>query len=77
MQTVFEELCKCDDFGNGRAARNVIEQAQMRMATRIMQMPDLGKVTKEEMITLLPDDIVQPVMTAEEKPVVHKIGFVA
>jgi len=42
-------------FANGRSIRNAIERARMRQATRLFESG--GKLTKHDLITLEPDDI--------------------
>ncbi len=46
LYTVFEVARLQPDFGNGRYARNAVEQAKMNMASRLLTM-DLAAVTKE------------------------------
>ena len=69
---IFETQMKLDDFGNGRFARNLLEKAQMKQASRLVAM-DPSAVSKEDVITLNADDFEIP-----ELPPVQKktIGFV-
>ncbi len=57
--TVFEAARLQPDFGNGRCARNLIEQAKMNMASRILTM-DAGKVTKQTLTRIEETDIDLP-----------------
>ena len=72
--TAFETARQQPDFGNGRCARNLIEQAKMNMAGRILAM-DTGKVTKQMLTCIEEADIELP----EVKPTVLRsvIGFSA
>lgn len=68
---IFEAAMKNADFGNGRFARNVLEKAVMKQASRLVAM-DIDSVTATDIELLLPDDF--------EMPIVHKmdkrcIGF--
>ena len=57
------------DFGNGRFARNLLDQARLRLAERVVQSG--GNIREEDLITLFPDDFsYQP-----QKPVKRGIGF--
>jgi len=56
-------------FAHGRSIRNAIERARMRQATRLFE--SRGKLTKKDLITLEPDDILQSSVfndTEEEAP---------
>ncbi len=55
---IFEEGRKTKNFGNGRFVRNLIEKAQMRQASRLMQM-DYDLVTREDVTTLTADDFTE------------------
>ena len=74
LRTAFEAACLQPDFGNGRYARSLIEQAKMNMAGRILAM-DAGKVTKQILTRIEETDIELP----ETKPAVrgNVIGFTA
>ena len=71
LRDVFDIARKNTDFGNGRYVRNVLEQARMSQAVRLMK-TDLDSITEEELVTIEPEDIVIP----DEKRVSRKvIGF--
>jgi len=56
-------------FANGRSIRNAIERARMRQAMRLFDSGE--KVTREDLVTLEPDDILQSSVfsdTKEEEP---------
>ena len=74
LRTVFEAARLQPDFGNGRYARNVVEQAKMNMASRLLTM-DLAAVTRETLTTIEAADIDLP----EVKKTVRAnvIGFCA
>lgn len=69
---LFEEARKDSDFGNGRYVRNVLEQAKMAQASRLLRM-DLDAVTKEDVATLTEEDIRIPETAAKEPA--RAIGF--
>lgn len=68
---VFEAARKQSDFGNGRYVRNVLEQAKMNQATRLLEY-DFDDITTDEIKTIKAVDIVAPEIKTEEK---RKIGF--
>ncbi|GHU66255.1 hypothetical protein AGMMS49983_15520 [Clostridia bacterium] len=61
------------EFGNGRYARNLLEKAQMKQATRILRL-DLDRVTNEMAATLIAEDFEEPAHLA---PKTKTIGFCA
>lgn len=70
--TVFDAARKQPDFGNGRYVRNVLEQAKMQQASRLLKqntddLSSLALTTIEEEDILLPDE--------HKKPSERKIGF--
>ena len=72
--TAFETARLEPDFGNGRCARNLIEQAKMNMAGRILAM-DAGKVTKQTLTCIEETDIDLPEI--KKAPCRNVIGFSA
>ena len=72
MHTVFERISAHRDFGNGRAARNVIESAKMAMASRIIH-GDIDKLTEKDVTTILPEDVVEPEIKPAETR--RAVGF--
>jgi SpoVK/Ycf46/Vps4 family AAA+-type ATPase len=71
LGTIFETARKQSDFGNGRYVRNVLEQAKMNQASRLLEY-DFDDITTEEITTIKAVDIVIPEIKIESKP---KIGF--
>ena len=71
LETVFEDAQNQSDFGNGRYVRNVLEQAKMNQASRLLEY-DFDDITTEEITTIKDVDIVIPEEKIEEK---RKIGF--
>lgn len=55
-RTIFADACKQTDFGNGRFARNLLEQAIMKQSQRIMGERDGHEVSREEILALVPED---------------------
>jgi AAA+ superfamily predicted ATPase len=71
LESVFEDARKQSDFGNGRYVRNILEQAKMNQASRLLEY-DFEDITTEEITTIKAVDIVIPEVKIEAKP---KIGF--
>lgn len=69
---VFDTARKTADFGNGRYVRNLIEQARMEQANRIVQM-NCEDVTEEILQTLTESDI--PVLGNPRICEKRKIGY--
>ena len=68
---IYETALQDNDFGNGRFVRNLFEKAKMNQATRLVSLdPDV--VTKNDVMTLLPDDFVCPEFINKPK---RRIGF--
>ncbi len=59
------------DFGNGRFARNLFEQAKMNQASRLLE-KDFESITADEITTITADDIIIPEPKKCEK---RRIGF--
>lgn len=53
---IFEAACGREDFGNGRFARNLLEQAENAQAKRLCEKMGTGKLTKAEMSLLKMED---------------------
>ena len=70
---VFKRISSSPDFGNGRAARNIIEAAKMAMSTRLLH-GDIDSITEKDARTLLAEDIHSPVQPAN-KVEYRRIGF--
>ena len=74
LRAVFEAARLQPDFGNGRYARNAVEQAKMNMASRLLT-TDLAAVTKETLTTIEEADIDLP--TVKKAVRTNVIGFCA
>ncbi len=74
MRGIFAEIRLDDDFGNGRAVRNIIEAAKMSMSSRLLK-GDIEKLTETDVTTLLPDDVSSPTKKSETHTVRRVIGF--
>ena len=72
LKNIFESASKESDFGNGRYARNILEQAKMNQASRLLE-SDFDDITKDEISTIKAEDIVISEPQTQQK---RKIGFV-
>ena len=59
MNAIYSVLCQKTDFGNGRAARNLIEKSKIAMASRLVGC-DVERLTREDLVTILPEDVQMP-----------------
>ncbi len=71
LGAVFENARKQSDFGNGRYVRNILEQAKMNQASRLLEY-DFEDITAEEIKTIKAEDIIAPEIKTEVK---RTIGF--
>lgn len=71
LKSAFEVASKQGDFGNGRYVRNVLEQAKMNQASRLIE-SDFDEITTDEISTIKAVDIVVPEPRSTQK---RKIGF--
>lgn len=74
---IFDKVLESDDFGNGRFARNLVEQAQLAQAARL-SMCEFDKLTGDDIVTLTGDDFTQIETDIKENnsnPVQRRIGF--
>ena len=71
LNSVFEIARQQADFGNGRYVRNILEQARMAQATRLMEV-DFKDITTEELATINAEDIKIPEIKLPKK---QRIGF--
>ena len=53
---IFKRVAKKKNFGNGRFVRNLLEQAWLRQAQRIVNEHENSEVTKEELTTFIVED---------------------
>ena len=73
---IFEEVQNTENFGNGRFARNVLEQAEMRQSQRLMKMGFNDADDKETLFRLENDDFNLSNLVPKEETK-HTIGFVS
>ena len=73
LEILFDIARQQNDFGNGRYVRNILEQARMSQATRLME-ADFDSITTEDVVTIKAEDIAEPKAKPKEK---RRIGFVA
>ena len=76
MNGIFSSAIETPDFGNGRFARNLLEQASMAQASRLAELTE-DAMTDEMMSTLCPDDFILPPTFGKTGEVRHTIGFSA
>lgn len=74
LQRIYESVYRTRDYGNGRYVRNCLEQARMKMATRLLRM-NFEEITEEVCSTILEEDVELPKSVAREEK--SFIGFVA
>lgn len=72
---ILKKSLKQDNFGNGRYVRNLLEQATMHQARRLMK-DKKRKITKNEAMLLLAEDI-NEVSLSESDNHLAKIGFIS
>ena len=73
LHGIFERISVSPDFGNGRAARNILEAAKMAMSTRLLR-GDIDSITEKDARTVLAEDIHSPVQPSN-KVEYRRIGF--
>jgi len=69
----FDKAVGTREFGNGRYARNLLEKARLRQATRLIHM-EHGKVTEQIATTLIAEDFEELRLTAMQSE--KRVGFV-
>ena len=75
--SVFMKACKEKEFGNGRFVRNLIDQAVLRQAERLMKSRRNGKVSKSRLQKLCAADFDVNIAELFEKNNKISIGFSA
>lgn len=75
---IFEKALLSGGFGNGRYARNLVEQAQLAQAMRLSKC-DIAKLSGDELLTLTAEDFAEISTNSikEAEPVRRRIGFKA
>ena len=76
MHGIFDSVCEREDFGNGRFVRNIIEDARMAQASRLVTM-DFDTVKRKDIMTLKACDIEMPVNYRKKEEKQNAIGFVS
>ena len=74
---MFEKALRSGDFGNGRYARNLVDQAKLAQAMRLSKC-DLGRLSGDELLTLIGEDFAQVGTNAiieKDEPIRRRIGF--
>ena len=74
LADIYEEAIKMPDFGNGRAARNIVEKAMLSQASRLVKI-DYDKITEKDISTIKAEDIKPLEITPV--PQKRRIGFCA
>lgn len=72
-RAIFVDACRRKDFGNGRFARNLLEQAVMKQSQRIMDESKEHEISREEISELAPEDF--EVNAKRYGQDTHTIGF--
>jgi AAA+ superfamily predicted ATPase len=73
LMPIYHEALRTVDFGGGRFVRNMVEQAELAQASRLVQM-DVDTVTPDDLQLLLPQDFTPPKTLGTQR---HQIGFAA
>ena len=71
---IFSSACKNKEFGNGRFARNLLEQAMLRQSDRIIRDSKGTRISKHSLNTLIAADFEVNVTKQYAKPT-KRIGF--
>lgn len=71
---IFEEACSHEEFGNGRFARNLLEQAELRQSQRLIRDNRGKKISREKIMQLQPEDF-ETVAGNQYKEKKQGIGF--
>ena len=73
MHELFTVAREDEEFGNGRFVRNILEDARMAQASRLVEM-DFDEVKKKDVHTIIADDIEMPAAIEKNQERVN-IGF--
>ncbi len=74
LRNIYESARRSDDYGNGRFVRKVLEEAEMNLAERVMELEE-AQITEQTITTLEESDITMP--TAREAVREKQLGFIA
>ena len=72
LMPILSSVSREPDFGNGRFVRNLIEQARMKQAGRLLAM-DIDTVTTRQATMLIASDFEAPTLTRAKA--MQRIGF--
>ena len=72
-RAIFMDACRKKEFGNGRFARNLLEQAVMKQSQRIMREHNGEEISREDLLALVPEDF--EVNAKQYVQDAHPIGF--
>lgn len=68
----YENVRESSDYGNGRFVRNILEEAEMNLAERILQLRE-NEITTQLITTI--DDIDIPELCTKKQLKMNQIGF--
>lgn len=74
LRSIYEQARKSNDFGNGRFARKILEEAEMNQAERLLQL-DVNCLTEEIISTIEECDIPNPELPETNQKEKIKFGF--
>lgn len=74
LKKTYKTICNEDDYGNGRFVRKLLEEAEMNLAERLLEISE-DEITDEIVTTIEERDI--PDVSTEETKTKRKIGFVS
>lgn len=72
--SICSEACGYENFGNGRFVRNLLEQAIMRQASRVIKEYQDDEITKETASEIMAEDFIMPHMAGGKEE--RRVGFV-
>lgn len=73
--TIFTDACKKEEFGNGRFARTLLEQAMMAQARRITLEYRGKKISRKALVSFKPEDFDVNVSKQTQKDKKRTLGF--
>lgn len=76
-EELFEKATRISDFGNGRFARNVLEQAILKQSVRLYRKYEGREIPKEEINLLIADDFELDNIIPSKKNTTKTFGFCA
>lgn len=71
---IFDQISQIDNFGNGRFVRNLLEQAQIRQASRIMQEYSGKEIDRHILLELKAEDF-EVNAAKQHRPKIRRMGF--